>query len=282
MRNLIIIAIAFLTVQATFAQRHLDWEESDRKIISVVTSINKQNPKEVEAAFSKGLEIPKENLGFGWKQSIMALAGGHITIWAYIYYYDDSIVSYKIQPAIPSDNNLKKQYLQWYGPTYSLFDTIIYQQRNREVVRIIMKPYKYNENGILKPLKQFANYSDVKLSNEILKYMSPESGLSYGWGGGMPPTIFPNRKTFNSIKDSLTIDEVTALLYSINPASRLSAIELCIKKQYPILKNPTIARWIDKLYTEVPQMYTLNGCIGNMQDSRQLVEQYSKISLDKE
>ena len=108
--------------------------------------------------------------------------------------------------------------------------------------------------------------------------MSPLTGLYYGYGGGLPPTTLPNRKEFNEIKDSLTNEEIIALLYSINPVSRLTAIEYCIKKNNPIINERKIKKWIDKIYTEVPRISTMYGCIGTMDNSKDLVEKYAKMN----
>ncbi|HMK27247.1 MAG TPA: hypothetical protein VK483_14545 [Chitinophagaceae bacterium] len=276
---ILLLTISALTIHSSFGQSHPDWEESDRKIIAILTSINRENPREVEAAFAINGNIPKQNLGFGWKQSFLALTGGYIHIYACLYYYNDNIVSYTIQPELPYQRDLKEKYLNWYGRDYTLFDTVVYEYRNTKVEKVVMRPFKYHEDEILKPLTEFVNKDEIKLSEKMLEYMSPGSGMEYGWGGGYPPTMFRNRKAFNQLKDSLTMDEARVLLYSINPASRLTAIEFYRKKDPTLLQEPDISCWIERIYEEVPEIFTLNGCLGRLQNCRELVEKYSKIDL---
>jgi antitoxin component YwqK of YwqJK toxin-antitoxin module len=265
-------------------EEHFDWEEKDKKVIAIAEKIDRNNPKNVENIFSQGQKIHKDTLGFGWTQSYIGLGGGYISIYAYFYYYNDSIISYTIVPEIPSyDTSLQKKYKQWYYPFFTQFDTIKYtigQGHSHNYTVLKMQPFKYNEQGILQPLKEYSMIkSPTVLSKKILDYMKPDIGgdLSYGWGGGLPVTMFPCRKGFNAIKDSLTKDEITALLYSINPASRLMAIEYCIKKKNTILQDKQIEEWIDRIYKEVPMINTLNGCFGSTESSKSLVEYYSKM-----
>ncbi len=266
----------------SFGQRHYDWEESDRQLITLLNGLNRQAPKEVEQFFSGGQKIEKENLGFGWTEAYLGRTAGYIRISAAFYYYNDSIVTYKIQPDLPFDSSLQKMYLAWYAPLYTSVDTIRYQFGNSMQVIFTMTPFIFNGTGILHPLKECDDSTKAQeLSSKILECMSPESGIQYGFGGGLPFTVFSNRKVFEEIKNKLSKKEIVALLYSINPASRLMAVEYCIQKNDSLLKDPIIAKWVEKLYREVPQVQTMSGCIVEMKDSKKLVERYAKINISQ-
>jgi antitoxin component YwqK of YwqJK toxin-antitoxin module len=266
-------------------EEHFEWEEKDKKIINSVLKLDRNNTREVEKLFLSGVTVTADTLGFGWRQSQLCLNGGNININATFYYYKDSIISYTLQPWIfPNDYqaNIRRKYMQWYYPYFTELDTIKYTERNgTKAQRIVMHPFKYNEQGILQPLKEYnaVRNKQSALPEKILEYMSPETTIAYGWYGGLPPTIFTNRKAFNEIKDSLADDEIVALLYSINPASRLTAIEYCIKNNNPLIAKRKIKKWISKVYKEVPRMQTASGCILYSEDSKTLVERYSKNNL---
>ena len=59
--------------------------------------------------------------------------------------------------------------------------------------------------------------------------MSPASGLYYGGRGGFSMNLLQNRELFMGLENKLTKELVIQLMYSINPASRLTAIEYYYK-----------------------------------------------------
>lgn len=94
----------------------------------------------------------------------------------------------------------------------------------------------------------------------------------YGYAGGINGDLLVNRKNFKDIQKTLTTDQVYLLMFSINPASRLTAIEYYKKHQSEFANTESIDRWIQVVYTEIPKVDTLMGCIGETWESWLLVE----------
>ncbi len=88
--------------------------------------------------------------------------------------------------------------------------------------------------------------------------MTPNSGTMYGYAGG--GVIMQNRKAFLEIKDSLTNDQLVLLMFSINPASRLTAIEYYLKEKERFSSQQLIDKWIDLVFLEMQKIKTMLGC----------------------
>ena len=253
----------FLFIQRTSAYNTL-WMRLDKKIITKTINIDRKNPKTVEQLFKRhDKEREKENLGFGWKIWQTGLSGGYISIKATFYYLHDSIMSYTITPQLPDEPELIEKYKKWYCDKFQYSSTCIL-------------PFNYNEENILRPLTEYNGKLTVQTAPEkLLKYMSPKSGTMYGYAGGYGGHLLQNRKSFLQIKDSLSIEQVIFLMYSINPASRLTAIEYYFKHKDSFSSLPFLNVWIEKNFTELPTVLTLFGCIGEQQSTRFLVQLYS-------
>jgi hypothetical protein len=106
--------------------------------------------------------------------------------------------------------------------------------------------------------------------------MSPTSGLEFGYRGGFGNVLLSNRKAFIGIQKKLTPDEVTTIMYAINPASRLTAIEYYLTHKDLFENTRAIDDWIRKVYAEKPTIQTMDGCIQYETNSKELVEEYVK------
>ena len=67
-------------------------------------------------------------------------------------------------------------------------------------------------------------------------------------------------------------------MYSINPASRLTAVEYYYKNKDKFLNSIEINNWIDTIFTETPTIETLSGCVVRINNSRFLVEKYTTMN----
>jgi hypothetical protein len=247
MRHLLIIATFFLSSSETFAYNPF-WTHTDKKLITGVVNLDKSNPKQVEEYFKRQkiqkCDTSKEILGFGWKMWTPGIGGGYISISATFYYYNDSLVSYSLSPRLPEEKGLQKRYKKWYG------DYFLYS--NSEI-----QAFNFNQAAILQPLKQYAG-AIKNIPKKIAYYMMPNSGTMYGYAGG--GVIMQNRKAFLEIKDGLTNDQLVLLMYSINPASRLTAIEYYLKQKENFSCQQSIDKWIDFVFLEMPTIKTMIGC----------------------
>ena len=231
----------------------------DRKLIKSITSIDKAKPLELEQFFKKKeVKQNKENMGFGWSVWRTWAAGGYITIQAVFFYYNDNIVSYSLTPQLPSNQWQQRIYKKWYNNYFDYSATGIL-------------PFKYNENAILRPLKNYAGNVE-STESKILQYMTPNSGTMFGkYGGGV---MLENWKSFLEIKDSLTNDQVILLMYSINPASRLTAIEHYLQYINKFGDNLVVDQWIKQNFVELPKINIMYGCFNQTVNTESLFYRY--------
>ncbi|MCB2377952.1 hypothetical protein LGH70_10195 [Hymenobacter sp. BT635] len=236
----------------------------DKKIIDEVNSVVKASPRAVERYFIKRLR-EADNLGFGWKVRGSAVGGGYISIKAKFYYRNDTLVSYSVFPELPDESKLKNTYANWYAPAFI-------------VDSIEIKPFRYNDALLSTPLATYHEpYSSTSMTKAIAAYMSPESGLEYGTYGGYSSSMLQNRKNFTNLQDSLSSGQVLLMMHAVNPASRLTAIEYYLKNKKLFTNQPHIEQWIETVFRELPEVKSLQGCMGGMYNARMLVSWYSSI-----
>ena len=243
------------------------WEAMDKKIITNVSELS-DNPLELNQFFKKKDTTPRvEYLGFGYFKKSYGVSGGYIAISCDFYFKKDSIVSYVLKPRLPRKDRKKKKYLKWYNNKFEVTES-------QEI-----KPKFYNYNILKSPLEQ---YKGTKFSDEQIDlYMSPESGLAYGGRGGFGMSLLRNRELFMALENKLTKEIVIQLMYSKNPASRLTAIEYYYK--YPDLfekEKKELDNWVKIVFKNVPYIKTLRGCIGGMESSKKLTREYSLIKTE--
>jgi hypothetical protein len=254
-----------LLYQSASAQIHKEWQEKDMNLFAQFQRIDRNDPKSVEGFFASHEKyLPPDTLGFGWVKVQKAKAGGYTRILADLYYFKDSLYSYVIFSYLPDEEQL----VSVYKPILrSLFP------ENR--------PYNYSfchgRHFINLPLAEFHS-TGLKLdsSSSIQDYMSPESDIVYGKTGGIGGSVLPNRKAFSSIAHRLTASQIRQIMYSVNPASRLTAIEYYFKHKGHFSEQVEIEAWIHKVYKALPTVTTMYGCIVEHTDARKRVEEYVK------
>jgi hypothetical protein len=265
MRHLLFIATFFLASTKTFAYNPF-WTHTDKKLITAVVNLDKYNPKQVEEYFKnqkiQKCDTAKEFLGFGWKMWTTGIGGGYISISATFYYYNDSLVSYSLTPRLPEEKGLQKRYKKWYG------DFFLYS--NSEI-----QTFNFNQATIMQPIKQYAG-AIKSIPEKIAYYMTPNSGTMYGYAGG--GVIMQNRKAFLKIKDSLTNDQIVLVMFSINPASRLTAIEYYWKHKNSFGNNEAIDKWIEQIFNQMPTVKSMSGCFSVIEDTKSFVYMHSLMA----
>jgi len=255
------------------------WAHTDKKLIKNLVEIDKNNPKTLENYFKTyktqkiDIDTTKTNLGFNWEIWSRRIGGGYIGISATFIYHNNTIVSYSITPELPEEKRLIKKYKKWYNHFFEF-----------ESNQIL--PYNFNRFHITAPLKEY-NKSSEKLSSitqEIKEYMTPYSGTGYGYytGGYSNNILLPNRKEFLKIRDSLTNEQVILIMYSINPASRLTAIEHYLKNRGKFTESKELEKWIERNFKETPIIETQIGCTrSEFLSTKGLVEMYSRKETEK-
>ncbi|TAE68146.1 MAG: hypothetical protein EAZ85_14480 [Bacteroidetes bacterium] len=268
MKQFIFILTFFFVVHTTFSYNPF-WVRIDKKLIKNIVKLDKNSPKTVEQYFKtqkiQKCDTTKNSLGFGWAMWSPSVGGGYISISATFYYYNNNIVSYTITPEMPNEKRLIDRYKAWYQNSFT-FD--------KETIL----PFIYKEEKILRPLKEYKGVLTTQMiSPKILEYMTPNSGITYGYSGGYAAQLLSNRKTFIEIKNNLTNDQVIFLMYSINPASRLTAIEYYLQHKDNFSNYTELDEWVEINFKEIPEVHTLSGCILRKYDTRTLVLMYSTM-----
>jgi hypothetical protein len=173
-------------------------------------------------------------------------------------------VSFVLKPRLPKNESKKKKYLAWYNNKFDVTKDLE------------LKPKYYNYVVFQSPLKEYKG--TLFTDDQIGFYMSPESGLYYGGRGGFSMNLLQNRELFMGLENKLTKKLVIQLMYSKNPASRLTAIEYFYKHPEMFKKEKSeLNNWIEIVFKQVPYIKTLNGCIGGMESSKELTKKYSEI-----
>jgi hypothetical protein len=249
------------------------WVIIDKKIIKNIVQLDRNNPQAVEQYFRtqkiQKCNTDKENLGFGWKMWTPGIGGGYISISAKFIYYHDSIISYSLKPEMPEEKGLIKSYKNWYQNSFSF-----------ELGKI--QSFYYHLDSIFRPLKEYnGTLTSNTVPRKILEYMTPNSSTMYGHSGGYPVNLLQNRRKFFEIRSSLTNDHVVFLMYSINPASRLTAIEYYLRHKDSFTNQQAIEEWIEKNFTETPKVETLFGCFREFWDTKTLVHMNSFLEMDE-
>ncbi len=234
----------------------------DVDLFQSFSKVDKTKPREVECFFKHfDKDTKKDTLGFDWEMYNTGKSGGYVSLEVNIYYYKGQIASYKLWAELPHRSDLVDQYRKLYTsvlPDYSE-GTYLYQ---------------YKPDIILKPLTQYQKHTDI--TPQMASYMSPTAELIYGIAGGLPITILNNRQYFNALKNNLSNNQLVALMYAINPVSRLTAIEYYYKHKSEFVSQEKFDAWIERVYQTKPVVQTISGCIIYNDNARKLVDYYSK------
>lgn len=258
----------FLFVHFSMAHNPF-WSQLDKRLIRSLVKINKESTGEFEKYFKSSKE-PKNmiNLGFGWKVWAPSKSGGYISISSEFFYFNDSLVAFKINAELPDEKLLRKKYLKWYNGYFHL------DQGST------LTPFFHNAKALFKPLPNIEDSLQfIELKQPLSSLMKPTPNLSYYWSGGYTGSISSNRKLFLENADSLSFAELKFMTYSINPITRFMAIEEIIRKNY--IETACTRRdleWYKRCFTEVPLIKTLNGCIGSTENSESLVYLFSRMN----
>ncbi|MCF1191996.1 hypothetical protein LRR18_10410 [Mangrovimonas sp. AS39] len=265
MRNFLVI-ILVLMFGNLYSQNPF-WEGEDKQLIKKIVELV-DSPSELHDYFSEKNKSPRNSrLGFGYWSKSSRIGAGYIGISCDFYFFKDSLISYVLKPELPENKRKKKKYLEWYNNKFEVSDDLQ------------MEPRYYNYDTFKKPLKQF----NGKLINDgrIAYYMSPDSGLYYGGRGGFSMNLLQNRKLFIDLESSLNKEAIIQIMYSKNPASRLTAIEYYFRNSELFIKEKEeLDKWTEIVFMQVPFIRTLNGCFGGMENSKEITQRYSKMKIE--
>jgi hypothetical protein len=264
MKTLALIFALLLTFSLAYAQEDKieeSWVKEDSVFISSYIKAFKANPLKIES-YLQPVKKRRNDLGFGYSSIEGSMGKGYVTVFYHLLYFQDKLVSYRLSPEMPRDSRLTQRYKRLYSALYR-FD----ENNNAQDLYI-------NFKEMAKPLDSFTR---VPSTRALAYLMTPFSGVVYGFRGGEASTILENRAAFNFVKEKLTPEDYLMLLYSKNPATRLTAAEHYYRNPKKFEKYKTkIENRIETIYIKLPETQTMYGCILTTDDSKKLVNFYVK------
>ena len=227
---------------------HEDWVQADRNFLREVINKLKQQPLEIDVVLLTS-DKTKEKLGFGYDYIAGSNGKGYVSIFYQFVYYNNQLVSFKLNPEMPDNKKLIPIYKKIYE---GIFDFDLKNQ---------VLPYYYDLAKVDSTLPGLQ--SNIEISKEMKFYMTPYSGILYGDRGGYANSLTINRKHFLTIAAELNANNCLILLYSINPASRLTAFEhyLLNIDKFTKEEKEIIERRMHIVFDELPSIKTMYGCM---------------------
>ena len=234
-----------------------------KKIIELQNS-----PEELSQYYSERVKSPRiVKLGFGYWIKSIRIGSGYIGIRTEFYYFKDSILSHVIYPELPRKRRKYKKYIEWYDDNFEI-------SNGSKLV-----PKYFNYDVFYEPLSEYSG--PVSYDAEIRNYMSPASGVNYGIRGGATLILLTNRRNFLELQDKLSSELVIQLMYSKNPATRLTAIEYYYRNPGLFERSKErIDNWTERVFMSPYLIHTIRGCFGGYEKARELTKEYSEVSLN--
>lgn len=162
----------------------------------------------------------RENLGFGYQLTEGGKGVGSTTFNYKILYFNNDVIAYQISTYIKDKKpkRLKNLYKERLSKIFQIDD-----QYNVE-------PIFFGIENTSEPLDGIKKSTEEKLD----KIMNPFAGTIFGNRCGYNMNILNNRKLFDEV---IEIDNCEYLMHSINPATRLMAIEFYYFNQSQFSQN---------------------------------------------
>tara|TARA_R110002051_G_scaffold323597_1_gene417753 strand:+ start:1929 stop:2795 length:867 start_codon:yes stop_codon:yes gene_type:complete len=239
-----------------------NWAKKDLPFLLELEQILKNDESDVLGILKIDENDVRIKLGFGYEQIEGTMGKGYAGIYYNLILKEEKVISYEITPNFPRNKLLTERYLKLFSRIFKIDDNTIYNRY-------------YNIENMEKPLKNIN--SNVSLNENLRFLMTPFAGTRYGFSGGFGGGIFTNRTIFLEESKNITPEVCHILMNSINPATRLMAIEFYMKNKSNFENQGLINNWIETVYSELPTIGTMEGCFGIDRNSRNLVEEYVQI-----
>lgn len=222
MKTMIRIALILFVLSVfyieSFSQK-FKFSESERVFLDSLEDVI-ENPKELhDFLFKKCVVCDADGgyqLGFGLSSEFVDGDIGGIYFEGYFNKFRDSILGYNVYLSIYNLKPKTARQLERYN-AWLILDS------NENIYPITFGNTKFYR----RPIETYSGkYTNEKIPEYLLEYMSFESGNDYGYFcGECKNSLTRNRSYFLLIEDSLDYEKTKLLLYSMNPASRLTATE---------------------------------------------------------
>jgi len=207
----------------------------------------------------KVLEVKNENrdnLGFGFELKEDGKGIGSITFDYIILYYKNEVISYQLSTYINANKSkkIKKLYKERLSAMFKVDD------------QYVVEPIYYGIDKANEPLPGI----EKRTNNNLNEIMNPFIGITYGDYCGYTMKLMNNRKAFDKL---IKVENCAYLLYSINPATRLMAIEFyyCNLTEFNEVQKKSIDTRIEELKRKPILTSTCYGCIIEFQITEEII-----------
>lgn len=237
------------------------WVKNDSLFLSELKQILKENPSNIIDILKIDKNDRRTKLGFGYEQIESSMGKSYAGVYYNLILKEGQVISYEFTPNFPRNKNLTERYLKLFTGIFKVENNSIYNRY-------------YNIEEMENPLQ---NINPNILLNENLRFlMTPFSGTRYGFNGGYSGSVFTNRAIFLEESRNIKPEVCRILMNSKNPGTRLMAIEYYMKNKSDFKNSDLINNWVEKVYSELPTIETLEGCFVMQRNSKELVSEYVK------
>jgi len=259
----IILISIFINAKGQSEPIEREWVKEDSIFIGNLSKAYKTNPLNVEQLLScKGDK--SEKLGFDYYLIGGSNGKGYVSIFYRFVYFKNKLVSYKLDPEMPTDTRLIERYLKFYSQLFNVSKDHL------------PEPLYFGYEEMIKPLNEFSG--SFSSNKDIQFFMTPYSGIICGDYWGDPIILLNNRVVYLKIKKQITPEICELLLYSKNPATRLTAIEYYYQNPQLFSKNKErFENRIKVIFNELPVVSTMSADLSSTENARDLVNTLIKI-----
>lgn len=246
-----------------------EWVAADSINIARMIEIIRTSPREVLAldVFSRR---DYEDLGYGYSMHETVTEGGYVATRLQIILKDGKPISFAATPRMPEGYKpLYERYREFYKPLFA-FDSRGNPQTFFWNYKAVALPMGDSSYSLRFQRQVFKNPLREKL--ELL--MSPYSGTEYGCGTRSGNSIPTNRELFEEVMPAMNYLMATCLLRSINPATRLTAIEYLQRFHTAKFDRRPMQKDVKKIYRSHPKAKTVDGFERRFEDSEALVKRF--------
>jgi hypothetical protein len=184
-------------------------------------------------------------------------------------YSNDTLVSFLLTPYMTSNQNL--------DATYRVMLADVFRANHDGT----FESFRYKPEAATAALAGCE--VRVGMSTNMEYFCSPFSGIRYGTRGGFADSLLQNRRAYLKVAGEIDAPTCLRLLYSINPATRLTAYEHWRRHAKAMAATQgQIESRMRKVFEELPRIETMTGCIIHEGDSRQVLESILQAKADTE
>jgi hypothetical protein len=245
---------------------HWDWVREDSVFISDWVYTAKNNPAKITEYFPLPQKpFTVDTLGFGYSFYESSSGKGYVTCYYSLVLRDGKLISFELHPEMPHHRDLDSIYIKLYSSLFQIsFNSGI-------------KPFRWNDQLMESPIldKRFMLRPASIIDPDVKNVMTPYIGVEYGYCGGEASQMLSSRQAFQKIKNRLNDSVVVNLLHSVNPATRLMAVEYVERNNYQTsIPLNSLKHDIAIILEECPQVLTLRGCIRDTENAKDLLREF--------